>query len=104
MSSTRQAVVLSPNFTGLGYFPDLTPFRNDDRAMGSSAGVLFFLLPTICQILKNPVSGSWLDDVTMYCTPLCLLYMVSYYRLKKKEKNTLSTAGVSRCIAQALYF
>ena len=59
MSSTRHAVVLSPNFTGLGYFPDLTPFRNDVRPMGINAGMPLDFEPTICHDLTKPVSGSW---------------------------------------------
>ena len=58
MSSTRHAVVRSPNFTGLGYLPDLTPLRNDVRPMGINAGVLVLGLPTMCQILKKPSWGS----------------------------------------------
>ena len=57
MSPTLQAVVRSPNLTGLGYFPDFTPFKNDVRPIGIKAGMFCFLLPTICQILTNPVSG-----------------------------------------------
>jgi hypothetical protein len=73
MSLTRQAVVRSLSFTSLGYLPDLTPLKNDERLIGIKAGVFVFLLPTICQILTNPVSGRLLDDVTMYCTPVVLV-------------------------------
>jgi hypothetical protein len=44
MSSTFQAVVRSPNLTGLGYLPDLTPFRNEERLIGINAGVLVFFV------------------------------------------------------------
>jgi hypothetical protein len=67
MSERRQAFVRSPSFTGFGYLPDLTPFRNVVRPMGISAGIGGFALgfPMICQILKNPVSGSWFGVVLM---------------------------------------
>jgi len=55
MSSTRQAVVRSPNFTGFGYLPDLTPFKNEVLPIGIKAGVggIAFGFPMICQILKG---------------------------------------------------
>lgn len=68
ISSAFQAVVLSPSFTGFGYFPDLTPLRNEVRPIGISGGVFVFGLPTICQILKNPVSGRWVVVIAMRCT------------------------------------
>ena len=58
MSSTFHALVLSDNFIGAGNLPDFTPFKNVVLPIGINAGVLVFLLPTICQILKNPVSGN----------------------------------------------
>lgn len=77
MSSIFQAVVRSPSFTGLGYFPDLTPARNDDRLMGIRAWMLVFLLPTICQTRKNPVSGSWLDVAVIGSALLILINKAS---------------------------
>ncbi len=75
MSSTFQAVVRSPSFTGLGYLPDLTPFRNEVRPMGINAGIFLSLLPVICQILKKPISGnvSSARVVVMVVRPECLL-------------------------------
>ena len=74
ISSTRQAVVRSPSFTGLGYLPDLTPFKNDVRPIGSKAGVggTAFGLPIICQSLKNPASGiCFMDNVMLYTLNCC---------------------------------
>lgn len=68
ISSTFHAVVLSPSFTGLGYFPDLTPLRNEVRPIGISGGMFVLGLPMICQILKNPVSGRWGIVIAMLCT------------------------------------
>lgn len=53
MSSIRHAVVRSPNLTGLGYLPDLTPLRNDVLPIGINAGIggKAFGLPMICQTL-----------------------------------------------------
>jgi hypothetical protein len=65
MSSTRQAVVRSPNFTGLGYFPDLTPFCHDERQMGRIGLVLLFLHRTISASLKKPVEGNWDKSVLL---------------------------------------
>jgi hypothetical protein len=72
MSSTFHAVVRSPSFTGFGYLPDLTPFKNDVRPMGISAGMFLFTLPVICQILKKPSSGnvSGVCVVVIGCTLL----------------------------------
>ncbi|MGZ8943744.1 MAG: hypothetical protein ACXW00_13315, partial [Methylobacter sp.] len=47
ISSTRQAVVLSPSFTGFGYLPHLTPLRNVVRLIGSKGGMPLFLSPII---------------------------------------------------------
>ncbi len=44
MSSTFQAVVLSPSFTGFGYLPDLTPAKNELRETGIIGGVDEFAL------------------------------------------------------------
>ena len=84
MSSTFQAVVRSPSFTGCGYLPDLTPFRNDVLPTGINGGVggTAFGFPMICQSLKNPASGSWwVVDVTMllHSYSAYLLNMVNYY-------------------------
>jgi hypothetical protein len=79
MSSERQATERSPNLTGLGYFPDLTPFKNVVRPMGRMAGMggLAFGLPIICQSRNNAHScrwwGWWLDCVAMLCTSLMLV-------------------------------
>ena len=75
MSSTRHAVVRSPNFTGLGYLPDLTPFRNEVRPIGNKAGIggSDFGLPTMCQILKKPSWGSVMWS--------CVFVMVAPYWL-----------------------
>ncbi len=60
MSSTLQAVVLSPSFIDFGYLPDLTPLRNDVLLIGRIAGMggSAFGSPTICLRRKKPVSGS----------------------------------------------
>jgi hypothetical protein len=75
MASTFQAVVRSPSFIGFGYLPDLTPFKNVVLPMGINGGMggLAFGLPMICQILKNPVSGSWFWVVEV------MLYALSAY-------------------------
>jgi hypothetical protein len=70
MSSTRQALVLSPSLIGFGNFPDFTPFKNVVRPIGIIAGILRFLLPQICQPLRKPVSGIWWDVVVMLSTLL----------------------------------
>lgn len=75
MSSTRQAVVRSDSFTGLGYFPDLTPLRNDVLPIGINAGMLVLGLPTICQILKKPSGGSG----NCLCGDGVMMYFLNHY-------------------------
>jgi hypothetical protein len=40
-----------------GYFPERTPAQNADSLMGSNGATLRRLQPTICQILRKPLSG-----------------------------------------------
>jgi len=54
ISAFFQAVVLSPNLTGLGYLPDLTPARKVDRPTGNSGSMPRLLSPMICQIRRYP--------------------------------------------------
>ncbi|WP_230874824.1 hypothetical protein [Methylomonas sp. LL1] len=69
MSSTRQAVVRSDIFTGAGYVPSLTRFKNVVRPTGISGGIFFFLSPTIDHIRRKPVSGSLCVVVAMPLHP-----------------------------------
>lgn len=59
MSSTRQAVILSPSFTSFGKRPDLTPAHQHDRLTGIIAGIggVAVLSPKICFRRKKPVFG-----------------------------------------------
>jgi len=56
-SCTLHAVVLGPNLTGCGYFPDFTPSHQDDFPTGN-----------ICRIVgrrTNPVSGKTFDVIIL---------------------------------------
>lgn len=59
MSSTLHAVVLGPNFTGLGNLPVLIPSHHVDLQTGIKGGVggLDFGFPRICGKRMKPVSG-----------------------------------------------
>ena len=65
ISSTRQAVVRGPSFTGLGKRPDFTPAHQVLFETGMIAGIggLFFALPIMCDNLTKPVSGKVFDVV-----------------------------------------
>jgi hypothetical protein len=65
MSSTRHAVVRSPSLTGWGNLPDFTPCHHVDFPTGisGSTGGFAFLSPTICQILKKPLSCNVCIDI-----------------------------------------
>ena len=67
MSSARHATDLSDSFTGFGYLPDLTPFKNDVGPKGINAGTggTALELPMICQSFKKATAGTGLDDVVM---------------------------------------
>jgi len=82
ISSTFQAVVRSPSFIGRGYLPDFTPFKNVVRLTGISAGIggAALGLPTICQILKNPVSGRVVWFVLLWVCVATLHLICAYCR------------------------
>lgn len=60
ISSTRQAVMRGPNFTGLGKRPVLTPSHHVDRETGiGPAGA------RMLERRRKPVSGSWCDMIRL---------------------------------------
>src|SRR5262249_15317829 len=61
ISSTRQAVIRGPSFTGLGKRPDLTPSHQVDLPTGMTAGIGGSALgsPMIWGRRRKPVSGRW---------------------------------------------
>jgi len=67
ISSTRQAVVRGPSFTGFGYFPDLQPFNHVDLLTG--------MTPKTAGSRTKPVSGNDCAVFAMIRTPWAWLIM-----------------------------
>ena len=69
ISLARHTEVLGPSFMGFGYLPVRTPSYQDERLMGISGFIPFFLLPRIWEARRR-LKGLISNGAAVIITPL----------------------------------